>query len=479
MKNISKLKIKNFQSHVDTEIEFSPYITTFVGSSDSGKTAILRSLDFVLNNKPRGTGFITNGKSKTDVEVIFTDNSSVRRERGKTVNKYYSKDTDGNKQIYADFGVNVPKEIMALTEHSPIPIDPELEIDLNFSKQLESAFLISKPDAIKAKVLDGVARINVFNRALKNTNSKISSLKSEDKNIDQRLSEINEELKHYDDLTHMQSNLEKMKTIIEELDALQKRKELLSSLYDRYEELNNELMHTKKIINQLSTLKDAELLYSEMTILYNKKANMERLLQEDTYIANEIAEATRIKDSLKNIYVAEEIYRELFNLYNKQEKLNLLLVSSERIAKEIADSQKIVAHKLNLLSAEALLKEITDLFNKRTSMISLGTEYFNLDKEIKKNKTDKEKLKDITKAEDVYNEILSLVQLRDRLINFDTQCNNFNSSISKERKTVQEIQVKLDKEKEKYKEALKQFSKCPICFTHLDEAKMNNIVKNL
>ena len=112
-------------------------------------------------------------------------------------------------------------------------------------------------------------------------------------------------------------------------------------------------------------------------------------------------------------------------------------------------------------------------------MISLGTNYFNIVKEIKKNKTDKKQLKNITKAEDVYNEILSLVQLWDKLVDYNIQSNNFNNNITKERKYKEEIQIKLNREKEKYKEALKQFSKCPICFTHLDEIKMNNIVKNL
>jgi exonuclease SbcC len=47
---IQKLKIKNFQSHHDTEIEFGPGINVITGTSDAGKTSILRAIMFVLYN---------------------------------------------------------------------------------------------------------------------------------------------------------------------------------------------------------------------------------------------------------------------------------------------------------------------------------------------------------------------------------------------------------------------------------------------
>jgi AAA15 family ATPase/GTPase len=41
---MKKLRIKNFQIHKDLEIEFGP-ITTIVGPSDIGKSAVLRALN--------------------------------------------------------------------------------------------------------------------------------------------------------------------------------------------------------------------------------------------------------------------------------------------------------------------------------------------------------------------------------------------------------------------------------------------------
>lgn len=55
-----KLRIQNFQAHKDTTIEFD-CITTIVGPSDIGKSAVLRALKWVAKNEPKGTSFVRDG----------------------------------------------------------------------------------------------------------------------------------------------------------------------------------------------------------------------------------------------------------------------------------------------------------------------------------------------------------------------------------------------------------------------------------
>lgn len=55
-----KLRIQNFQAHKDTTIEFDR-ITTIVGPSDIGKSAVLRALKWVAKNEPNGTSFVRDG----------------------------------------------------------------------------------------------------------------------------------------------------------------------------------------------------------------------------------------------------------------------------------------------------------------------------------------------------------------------------------------------------------------------------------
>ena len=52
---IKSIQIKNIQSHKDTSLEFSPGINAIVGSSNNGKSAVLRALYWARYNRPLGT----------------------------------------------------------------------------------------------------------------------------------------------------------------------------------------------------------------------------------------------------------------------------------------------------------------------------------------------------------------------------------------------------------------------------------------
>ncbi|WP_035425703.1 AAA family ATPase, partial [Halalkalibacterium ligniniphilum] len=61
MNTINTVRLENFQSHLDTSIDFSTGLNVIVGQSDSGKTSILRAIRWVLYNQPRGTDFMRVG----------------------------------------------------------------------------------------------------------------------------------------------------------------------------------------------------------------------------------------------------------------------------------------------------------------------------------------------------------------------------------------------------------------------------------
>jgi len=54
---IKTLSIQNYQSHKDSTLEFDPGVNVIVGSTDSGKTAIIRALRWLIWNRPNGDSF--------------------------------------------------------------------------------------------------------------------------------------------------------------------------------------------------------------------------------------------------------------------------------------------------------------------------------------------------------------------------------------------------------------------------------------
>ncbi len=160
---ITRLKIRGFQKHeksVDLEIG---KLTTFVGPSDKGKSAILRALTWVLTNQPRGNAFINHNVTECKVGAVV-DGVPVIRTKG-SQNSY-----SVNKVEYKSFGLGVPNELEALTKLSPASIqrqmDPPFWLTLspkNLAKELNEICNYELLDKIqrKAKSMDKQARDEV------------------------------------------------------------------------------------------------------------------------------------------------------------------------------------------------------------------------------------------------------------------------------------------------------------------------------
>jgi DNA repair ATPase RecN len=120
--------LQNFQSHKDTTLEFDPGVNVIIGDSDSGKTAILRALTWVLTNRPTGEAFRRYGTSETRVKVE-TIEGSVERLRADNGNLYWV----GVERLAA-IGTSVPESVLKL-----LKMDPEV----NIQRQLDAPFLLS------------------------------------------------------------------------------------------------------------------------------------------------------------------------------------------------------------------------------------------------------------------------------------------------------------------------------------------------
>jgi len=126
LNTIKRLIIENFQSHQKTIVDLGQVgeLTTIVGPSDSGKTAILRALRLLLFNTPLGTD-IRVGSSFVRVSAEYSSGHIVIRERTASGNRnQYKIIAPGETEplILEGFGVNVPLEITEITGVKPVTI---------------------------------------------------------------------------------------------------------------------------------------------------------------------------------------------------------------------------------------------------------------------------------------------------------------------------------------------------------------------
>lgn len=148
---LEKLVIRNFQVHRDLEVVFDPAVTTIVGASDRGKSAVIRALRWICQNRPQGDEFIQHGRKSTSAR-LFVDGHEILRRRGKS-NLY---ELDGKE--FVSFGAGVPDPIAALLNIG----------DENFQGQHDPAFWLSDPPGLVSKKLNAVINLGTIDSALKN-----------------------------------------------------------------------------------------------------------------------------------------------------------------------------------------------------------------------------------------------------------------------------------------------------------------------
>lgn len=141
----TKLKIKNFQSIKNAELELGG-ITVINGPSNLGKSAVVRALNTLIHNSYQAA-YMKHGASKMEVS-IYEGEKFVRYLRDTTTKYEFSE----KGEHYSKIGRTVPEEISKFFNMSPIIFDTDLELDFNFQNQFDKPFVIDSSGFEIAKI---------------------------------------------------------------------------------------------------------------------------------------------------------------------------------------------------------------------------------------------------------------------------------------------------------------------------------------
>ena len=75
---MKSIKLKNYQGHKDSSLELHPGVNIITGTSDKGKSSIMRSIEWVRTNRPLGTEMIRelDGEQVQDVLTELQKNGT-------------------------------------------------------------------------------------------------------------------------------------------------------------------------------------------------------------------------------------------------------------------------------------------------------------------------------------------------------------------------------------------------------------------
>lgn len=163
-----KLTVENFQIHQKPKtVEIPEGETTYLeGDSDIGKSALIRAMRWVGENKPDGGSFVTfkQPRGTTSVVKFEADGHTVTRERGKSKNLYKL-----DEETFEAFGRSVPEPIAKFLNLSPYA----------FQCQGEVPFLIGASPTEAAKILSDACGLGVIDTAVQFVRQKKTVVEAE------------------------------------------------------------------------------------------------------------------------------------------------------------------------------------------------------------------------------------------------------------------------------------------------------------
>lgn len=240
---IQKFTLHNFQSHKDTELEFDKGVNVIIGSSDSGKSAILRGLYWLIENRPLGTGYISTWADDGCTVGVQVEDNVIKHTRTKTVNGYEiinRHEEESNKKLDA-IGTEVPQEVSDLLNIT----------DLNIGKQMDTPFLLSQSSGEVARFLNKTIHLDNIDVMLARVESWKRSAKQNYLQAETQITDVSQEIEELDWLDALAPLIVEMESAEKEIISLLKEESELSEEIDDVIEIRKTLQKIDSVLPKL------------------------------------------------------------------------------------------------------------------------------------------------------------------------------------------------------------------------------------
>ena len=347
---INTIALKNFQSHEDNILHLSPGINVIVGSSDSGKTAILRGIKWLLRNRPSGLSYVSywnrdkNGKPKEPsvVTMVTGDrNWRVHRVRTGDFNGYETEsikleDEEGIEAPYNTFeavGTDAPKEITDMFNLS----------EINFQEQMDSPFLLSESSAEVARFFNKIIHLDIIDKVLSNAESIRRKINSDIRNTEEEISRLEKDIKTLEWIDDAESEMKKAERWEERIRNKKEDVTYLSGIIDG-------LSGANKAVKFYSFIDDAEKLINQTVNIRDDINDIKGEIRRCLVLMNDYETSTKEIITANKLTIAESIVKDTLVLNMALEVKRDTISSLENIIKDHAWKEQVIKDSIKLMN---------------------------------------------------------------------------------------------------------------------------------
>ncbi len=373
MKSIKSITIENFQSHEKTALAPAPagQLTTIVGPSDSGKTAIIRALRWLLFNVPQGSDFIRVGVEFARVRVDLDDGTTVIRERGKSYNRYVVISQDRGRQVYEGFGQGVPPEVLEATGVRTVTFG-DLELNLNLAEQLEGPFLGKSVSAgVRAKVLGKLAGTEEVDWAAKTLGTDIFRRSQDEKRLSNEISDLDRQIAGYDYLPALCMQIGILESLVAKIKVAQERKVALIGLRDRLAQIRTERQAAEAALERWRHLAEAETNLIVAEIAMGRRSRVDGLRTRLQGVQAGLVEAQNRLRTLSYLPALEAAVGSLGAATARRQALGSIRTRFQAVSSALASEQAKAAALTGVSEAAKALARAEALVARRAQAVKL------------------------------------------------------------------------------------------------------------
>ena len=346
---LNEIHIKGFQSHNDSCLSFNPGVNVIIGSSDSGKSSIIRAIKWLTTNRPQGDSFRNEFLDAKDVVSVTGsfDGIVIAREKSKNINQYTLSVQEGDRTVeipYKALRADVPQELQEMTKFK--------EVNIQSQHPDEQYFMLNLSAGQVAKKFNEVAGLEIMDRAMSKINSMVREVNSDLKHAEKELSDRKDKL----------DSLEWSVEALKEVEELAVREKKIQTAIVTFQAMEDTVFDIRKIDTELLQYQGVDDVLKDIQKLIN------RVNEERNLVSNHNGLKTMLRmlsdcDIELRIYdgidIAFNVITDIEKRFNKIQEKQFAFTALDTLLDEIAfDSKRIEQETEELVYMETKFAEL-------------------------------------------------------------------------------------------------------------------------
>ncbi|MGE5329978.1 MAG: AAA family ATPase [Deltaproteobacteria bacterium] len=179
----------------------------------------------------------------------------------------------------------------------------------------------------------------------------------------------------------------------------------------------------------------------------------------------------------KKINKCEVILKRINGLNEKLDKIEKYKLEYEKINDEINELNKIIKGLENVNRVEKVVNLLLNKIGIMAKLEVLNKKYLDISDEIKITESILSKARNIKTANELFEKVIQLQRRKEDICKLNISYNNIKRSMLEGEKYIINLKEEIKANLKSYNNLLKAISKCPVCFSNIDEETIKRVIE--